>query len=335
MQARPGANYGGTAVTKGRWWLLVKAVISVALLGFLLRQADLAQLATLLLEADVLLLALALGAIVLAWMLNTLKWQLLLHALGHHPAYGRLLALNYIGMFYSLVLPGQVGGEVLKGFRLTQAGTPAAHAAVSIGIDRLTGLIALGVLGLGGLALAPRVPASQAGLWVMAAVALLAGGVLLLVRLRPPETWNLPYHIGPFRRIYAVLSAFWQGLATFRAFPGTLILALGQAVGVQALVTLSNYLAALAVGVDIAPVALLWIVSTVSLAHVLPISFGGLGVREGAYVFLLHQYGVPIANALSLSLAIFGIILLQGMVGGMLEALLPKLKLASLEQRRI
>jgi hypothetical protein len=52
----------------------------------------------------------------------------------------------------------------------------------------------------------------------------------------------------------------------------------------------------------------------------IPISISGLGVREGALLFLLKPYGVWGEEALALSLIIFGItVLLIGAIGGLLE----------------
>ena len=64
---------------------------------------------------------------------------------------------------------------------------------------------------------------------------------------------------------------------------------LGQALGVKA--TGWDFLA---------------IMPAVTLATTLPISLGGWGVREGAFVLLLGRVGVPAAEALSLSL-LFGL----------------------------
>jgi hypothetical protein len=111
------------------------------------------------------------------------------------------------------------------------------------------------------------------------------------------------------------------GAAAYAGAPGAIAVAVAQGVAFQALVTLSNYCAARSVGVEVPPPALAWIVSAVSLVHLLPISLAGLGLREGAYALLLQQYGVPFSLGLSLSLAVFGIILAQALIGGLVEML--------------
>ena len=74
------------------------------------------------------------------------------------------------------------------------------------------------------------------------------------------------------------------------------------------------------VGAPLPLAALVWIVSTVSLLNLLPITLGGLGVREGAYALLLEQQGVPFSQGLAISLIVSGMFLLLGSIGGVLEA---------------
>jgi len=63
-----------------------------------------------------------------------------------------------------------------------------------------------------------------------------------------------------------------------------------------------------------------WLRSAVVLVQLLPVSFSGLGVREGAIALLLQPYGIDGALAVSLSLLLFGKSLFIGAIGGILEA---------------
>jgi uncharacterized membrane protein YbhN (UPF0104 family) len=59
-----------------------------------------------------------------------------------------------------------------------------------------------------------------------------------------------------------------------------------------------------------------------SIVTLLPVSFAGLGVREGAYVFLFTQAGMPQETALSLSLLVYVVsIFAPGLIGGVIYVL--------------
>jgi hypothetical protein len=62
-------------------------------------------------------------------------------------------------------------------------------------------------------------------------------------------------------------------------------------------------------------VPLVWVV------RMLPVSFNGIGVGEGAFVFLAGLFGVPSDSALALSLTILGVQTGVALVGGLLLAL--------------
>jgi uncharacterized membrane protein YbhN (UPF0104 family) len=62
----------------------------------------------------------------------------------------------------------------------------------------------------------------------------------------------------------------------------------------------------------------LWAVPIVSLSALLPVTFAGLGVREGAWLVLLASSGIPPADIVAYSLLYFGCNLLVGVIGGIL-----------------
>jgi hypothetical protein len=53
----------------------------------------------------------------------------------------------------------------------------------------------------------------------------------------------------------------------------------------------------------------------VAIAQVLPISLGGLGVREGAFVLFLGPLGVATSQAVALGLLVYGLNLAVSLLG--------------------
>ena len=71
------------------------------------------------------------------------------------------------------------------------------------------------------------------------------------------------------------------------------------------------------------------IVPIVFLATAIPITVGGLGVREGVIIYLLIKFGIDAQSAIALSLIYFGIIVFITLPGGF--ALLGKNKKIDVE----
>jgi hypothetical protein len=71
----------------------------------------------------------------------------------------------------------------------------------------------------------------------------------------------------------------------------------------------------------------------VYVIEALPISLNGLGVREGAIVYLFGKAGVPASEALSLALLLVTFRFLLGLIGGAIFALRGSPALASMATR--
>ena len=66
------------------------------------------------------------------------------------------------------------------------------------------------------------------------------------------------------------------------------------------------------------------IVPVVTVILMMPIFINGIGGRETAYIFLLGQFGVSSAQAIAFSWIGFGMLLIQGVAGGIIYALRKK-----------
>jgi glycosyltransferase 2 family protein len=79
------------------------------------------------------------------------------------------------------------------------------------------------------------------------------------------------------------------------------------------------YLLTLAVEIDLSIFLVGWIRSILSVLQMIPITIGGLGIRESSIVLILANYDVSITKSLVYSFTIFFLILIPGLVGGLLE----------------
>ena len=76
------------------------------------------------------------------------------------------------------------------------------------------------------------------------------------------------------------------------------------------------YLVAEAIGVHLDLVYFLIFVPVITAFSVIPISIGGLGVRDTASVIIFGKVGLAAAKAFALSLVNFGFMFILGVCGG-------------------
>lgn len=201
-----------------------------------------------------------------------------------------VLRLNLIGTFVGNFLPGQGSGDLVKStFLFRRFPDRRAFLLASVVYDRLLGLLAMLGLALAGVVVLGAVD----GDWSMANVAgwsllFIAG---LVAAIRYLHNMQLPWSFlgeflgkrfagfsGQLVELFRNRRLFLRSFALSVVFQLSWVLALWFMLrAVQSSATLAPVLLA-------APLSIL--IATV------PVSLGGLGIREGAYSLLLQRFGV-------------------------------------------
>jgi len=214
----------------------------------------------------------------------------------------------YIGALFSQMLPSTVGGDVWRIWACYTAGVPVATATHSILLDRLAGVTVVFIFFV---TTSPWLIA-QVGVdveslvqWgaLAAAVAAACVGLAVLARGR---THHLP----------APLVGFGAALMAVARSPRTIWLMLITATAGQLVAVLAMYLLDRSIGGPLSFMDCVVALAPALLIAMVPISLGGWGVREGAFIILLHFYGASREQALTLSV-LFGLTLLGGSLVGL------------------
>jgi len=85
---------------------------------------------------------------------------------------------------------------------------------------------------------------------------------------------------------------------------------------IQGFFLLSYYLISVSLNMKIAFYIFIFIIPFVSIVSSIPISIGGIGIRENALVFVLAVFGAVQSGAMLFSLILLAIILIIGFTGG-------------------
>lgn len=313
------------AKPRRRWALLaVKAIVTLGLLGWLLRQMLVRDgVETLLDRAAHLTPTWLLAAVVLHFASVTtgvLRWRVLLGARGVTQPLDVLFRSFLVGRFLGAFTPSTTG---LDGYRLWDMGRRTGDFTTSgavILVEKLVGLVGMATvclvllpfgllerLGLAGVLVALGMAAvAFAGLFVLASPARAAG----LARLAP----------GPIRGRATKIAQALAGGVSWRGLAAALSL------GVLSHAFLSATFAAsgLAVGIALSPLTLLAVGNAIVISVLLPVSIGGVGVREGVAVALLVSAGdgsVTTTDAMLLALVGYLTGQAPALLGGVLLAL--------------
>jgi len=252
-----------------------------------------------------------LAAFIAGHFLGVLKWRVLVNAGGRPLRMLDAVRCYSAGLFANLCLPSIVGGDVLRAALAARA-TGSPEAAVLAGVaDRTLDVATLGILIAGGGIFAREALPG----WGRNAltIALLVVSVTVLVFLpllikRPLERWPRRFR----RRIGRGLVA----LRSVSRHPGSAITSLALSLIIQTFFVLLNVAIGRAVGIDV-PLAVWFLVWPLAkAAGLLPISLGGLVVRDAAFAALLVPLGVPMALGVLASLVWQSVLIAGGLFAG-------------------
>jgi glycosyltransferase 2 family protein len=282
----------GSVPHRRRWALLAaKAAVTLGLMGWLVRQMLLRDGVDALLDrAQHLAPGWLLASVALHFASVTtgvLRWRVLLGARGVTQPLGVLFRSFLAGRFLGAFTPSTTG---LDGYRLWDIGRRTGDYTTSgavILVEKLVGLVGMATvclvllpfgllerLGLvGALAALGMAAVALLGLFVLASPARAAA----LARLAPRPVRGRATKIA--EALAGGLS--WRGLAA----------ALGLGILSHAFLSATFAASGFAVGLGLAPLTLLAVGNAIVISVLLPISIGGVGVREGVAVALLVAAG--------------------------------------------
>jgi glycosyltransferase 2 family protein len=290
-----------------RW--IFRALVSALLAAILLSVIPLDSLIAAIRRVSVWTWSASLGIFLAGHYLNALKLRLLLG----EPAVPASVCVQaqYAGLVANLGLPGIAGGDLVRaGYLAPVAGT--ARVAMASIADRLIDTATLLVLVAAALPIAGVPPPIERIVWAggwWIAIGSVAGAVLFAA------AFLMRNRIAAVRKLTDKLSALTSRRAALAG-------AIGISLLVQAGFVLTNVWLAREVGVGTGVAA--WFVGwpLSKLVAVLPISLGGLGVREAVLVSILTPYGAPADAVFASGILWQSVLAVSGLLGLMGSQLL-------------
>lgn len=246
----------------------------------------------------------AAGAIaLLAVLVSAWKWGLIVQRRDLPSGMPMLLSQYFIGLFFNNVLPGAVGGDVVRAWEHGRVSEDLPASAASVLSERLMASASLGVTAAIGLAFVPRTPRTV--LLVAAVLAVDAGLALLFLDRRVCEGLARGMLRGRLegagRAVARAAAEVRRTLLDWRLAARVL----AWSVAFQACVALVNWALFHALGTPVGVAHCLLYTPMAFTVAMLPVSVSGLGVREAAYAYFFGLSGAPPAAAVACSALFF------------------------------
>lgn len=283
--------------------VLAKAMVTFALVYWLYAQMETGATLEVVagIEPGLLLLAVCLHCMV--FILSALRWWLLLSTANVSLPFSRTLPSYYLGVFLNNFLPTSMGGDVARIVHLRLRGLSTKALISSSLVDRIIGLTVVIMIGACSVLVSPMIPldTDKTAALVVVAVAVLLSPFLLMTphAVRLVNRFTEKYHGTRLRLAILEIISLCQ---SYRRAGSVLLAAYSITVLMQCIVVFIYFLLGNGIGINIPLLTYFTIIPLVFVATSLPISIGGLGVREGALVGMLVATGVNSQLAISLSI---------------------------------
>jgi uncharacterized protein (TIRG00374 family) len=301
--ANPAVSPAGKGSVRRPVYLFLRVAVTSAAFFYIAGKLDFAGLKQRFLNADPIWIAFACAALGAAYLLASARWWFLLRVQRVEISLRAVTAITFIGQFFNVFMLGSIGGDFVKSlYVLKYAPRQRTHATLSILLDRVLGLF---ILLFASIVSVPFGPTNHAFSPDTRDVFRSLIAIFLLLLITAIALATLPFHrapawiIGAWNRIpYRHLGGLIIGgfRAHFRALPD---LAGAMITGVLVTVTLvlAGCWIARSIGCQVPALDMLQILTVAICIISLPISIGGHGVRESAFVFLFVAYGITLPTA--------------------------------------
>lgn len=299
---------------------IIRIVISLSLLSFLIyrNKDNFESIVNTLKYINIPVLVVAVLLYTLALACIPLRWKILLEAHNYHISGSFLLQSAFIGFFYNNLLPTSVGGDFYRVYDLYKnKDVPINENISAVVMERLIGSIT------GIIYLAFSFAFGVFGFLTRGAIIVLVVSLFIIlfffILLFRPRLFKIHVLLSKYRifsRIKPKLESFHQILVSYRYKVKHLSISFFYSLLLQLIFIISYYFVSLSLGLNLKFYMFIFMVPFTSLAASVPISIGGIGIRENVTVFAAMSFGVAEGQATLYSFIILFIILFNCLLGG-------------------
>ncbi|MCD6307783.1 MAG: flippase-like domain-containing protein, partial [Candidatus Latescibacteria bacterium] len=254
-------------------------------------------------------LLIALGVFLASGILGAAQWAILLRFHGITPPFPVTVSRYFMGLFFNYILPGFIGGDIVRVYQASRGGK-STRAFSSTLADRVIGLLVLVLFSLGAFLFLDRGPANEALPAALILFLALAGfAAFFRIRRLGDSAGRIFGRFAP-EKAQRKLKDVYDEMNGLTGSPGVLAAVAATSVLIQAARISVHYLCGRAVGIEAGFLYFALFVPVMEIVASLPVSIGGVGVRETIGVTLFSTIGVarPFVVAYSLLATLTGFV---------------------------
>jgi uncharacterized protein (TIRG00374 family) len=301
--------------------LIIRLAVTVLILALLFFKINFSQVIGAIASCDKPLLTWAFLLFASTYYLGLLRWRMFLHGLGLEPPFKKIVSAFSGGLFFNLTLPSTIGGDVARVYSLFSHTGEGSKIAATVILDRLSGFLALTCIAIVSVCYGYRFIESTA---IITVTALTAGVfsviTLILFSRRSAKVFSELLSFFHLKKAEGIWLKVSSAINIFRDKKRLLFKNFLISCIIQSSIVIATYLVALSVGAQSRMIYFFVIVPVIGVISTLPITIGGLGLRDASSILFFSKIGIPSNIAFSISLISFSFVTILGVIGGLVYA---------------
>jgi len=312
-------------VNKKKFLLTFKLFISSLFVGYLAFKLDWTEISDAFKEAHFIYYIGSTLLLLILVILNSLKFYLFIKDTPIHKSISFLTKVNFISRFYALFLPSAISRGAVRWYKVTESQKERTFFLAVIFFERFVHIFLLLIFGFIPLFIYSsnsKIIHLRSSIWPIVLtfyiVTIIGMGYFLLPEVKS-YLKNALLRILPAHERWEKILIFYEKLnipnLSVSLFISILLISF-----LWILVFAGRiFLLSKALGLPLEYIDIAWMSSLVLLLQLIPVSFAGIGVREGAYAYLITVFGLSPVKGVSIGVLFFSQMLIVAAIGGIFE----------------
>lgn len=296
--------------------------VSFSLIYYLLWKYDFRELPSQITNVNYYFFFLAFITQLLTVFVGAYRWQTLLLGRDISIGFKKLLSYGFIGLFFNLFLPGSSGGDFVRMYKVIDHTEDKMYAGISVLAERIIGTYTMISFVLISCLFSFNLLPHELIFKIFSSVFVFFCVLILFICLK---VWiikminKLPGKGKTLNKIKENVIIFYEAIHFFITHRKVLIKIMAISFLMQFFAIISCYFVARSIGLSLPVFYFFIFVPIMFFVTAIPISLSGIGVREGVFVYLFREVGVPSNTALMVSLLFFSLGIFIGLIGGVVH----------------
>lgn len=310
-------------VYKNKIYSLIKISISFCLILWIIKKVDYQEIMKIISSVKIHFFLLGFLWLILDRILMSYRWDILLMAKQVDIPFYHIVKIYFLGTFSGNFLPSSIAPDVVKVYFASKYNAKTSEILSSVIVDRVLGLFSLSVIALFsiGFIFFDSGEINRKSLIVIIAIlfviSLLIYSDTILKKIRFVKTSHV-LQVFKDNIIWKSLEKIYNSCNEYKKNYGAMKSALLVSFINHALGILAIYVLSYSVGIQVSLLYYFVFVPLINVLIMLPVSVGGIGVQEGAFIYFFSQVGVTSDEALTVALLFRALTIAVSIPGGIL-----------------